>query len=90
MPCSNATNSAGSRVAPGWKPTHGWTTGGAGEVTVDVGSGVAGGEEGSGISAIGGGEALGVGVYCSAVGVAAGLSRLQARVKTASTIINFP
>ena len=86
MFCSNAGNSAGGRLAPGWKLKHGWTTGGAGEVSVDVGSG---GEAG-GISAIGGGEALGVGVYCGAVGVAAGLSRLQARVKTASTIINFP
>jgi hypothetical protein len=66
------------------------TPDGAGEVTVEVGGGEAGGGEAGGISAIGGGEALGVSVDCCAVGVAAGLSRLQARVKTASTIINIP
>src|SRR4030067_811590 len=79
MFCSNAGNSAGGRVAPGWRSTHGWTTGGAGEISVDIGGGVVGGGEMGGISAIGGGEALGVGVACNAVGGAGGGSGLRAR-----------
>ena len=77
-------------MARGWKLTHGWTTCGVGVVLVDVGSGVTGRGEGSGTSAIGGGDALGVGATCNAVEVAAGVSRLQARVKAASEMINFP
>ena len=51
---------------------------------------MAGGGEGSGISASGSGEALGVCVAMGTGGEAVGVSRLQARVKAASKMLNFP